>query len=74
MIGEGVDPSEATARVGMVVEGIYTAEAAHDLAEKYGVEMPITESIYQVIKGEIKASDALDILMNREKKSEQEIT
>ncbi|MDR0853699.1 MAG: NAD(P)H-dependent glycerol-3-phosphate dehydrogenase [Clostridiales Family XIII bacterium] len=72
MIGEGTPPSEATAKVGMVVEGIYTAEAAHDLAKKYDVEMPITESIYQVIQGQMKPSDALDILMNREKKSEQE--
>lgn len=46
MIGEGIKPSEAVEKVGMVVEGMFTAVAAHDLAEKVGVEMPITECIY----------------------------
>ena len=49
MIGEGMKPSEAVKKVGMVVEGIYTTEAAYELAQKVGVEMPITEQIYHVI-------------------------
>ena len=44
-------PSEATKKVGMVVEGIYTTEAAYQLAQKVNVEMPITEHIYNVING-----------------------
>ena len=32
----------------MVVEGMFTAEAAHDLAAREGVEMPIAEAIYNV--------------------------
>ena len=43
MIGEGTPPDEATEKVGMVVEGIFTAVAAKELAAKSGVEMPITE-------------------------------
>jgi len=33
----------------MVAEGIYTTKAARKLARKYGVEMPITEEIYQAL-------------------------
>lgn len=71
MIGEGLDPKEATEKVGMVVEGMFTTEAAYELAQREGVEMPITEAIYRAIKGEIKAAEAVEILMGRERKHEQ---
>ena len=34
MIGEGVEPAKAIEDIGMVVEGITTAEAAYDMAQK----------------------------------------
>lgn len=71
MIGEGMDPQEATEKVGMVVEGMFTTEAAYGLAEREGVEMPITQQLYEVINGRANAKDAVDILMGREKKHEQ---
>lgn len=72
MIGEGMSPADATEKVGMVVEGMYTTEAAYGLARKYGVEMPITEQIYRVIQGELDGREAVKILMGREKKTEVE--
>ena len=57
----------------MVVEGVATAEACYSLAEKYGVEMPISNAIYHVIHGDISAKSAVDILMGREKKNEMTI-
>ena len=71
MIGEGMSPQEATDKVGMVVEGMFTAEAAYELAKKENVEMPITEAIYKAIKGEINAAEAVELLMGRDKKHEQ---
>lgn len=71
MIGEGMSPDEATKKVGMVVEGMFTTEAAYELAKRENVEMPITEAIYRVIRGEINAADAVEILMGRERKHEQ---
>ena len=73
LIGEGVNPEEATRRIGMVVEGISTAEAAYALANQYGVEMPITESIYKVIHREMDARSAVSYLMGREMKNEMHI-
>ena len=70
MIGQGIKPSEAVEKIGMVVEGMYTTEAAYQLAKKVGVEMPITECIYQVINEQIDAREAVEVLMGREKKHE----
>lgn len=72
MIGEGMKPSEAIKKVGMVVEGMYTTEAAYELARQVGVEMPITEQIYHVINEEIEAREAVKSLMSRQKKHETE--
>ena len=72
MIGEGVPPEEAIARIGMVVEGVPTAEAARALAGRYGVEMPITEAICRIVNGEVPPDMALAALMTRGKKHEQE--
>lgn len=72
MIGEGMAPKEAVARVGMIVEGIPTAEAARDLARKMNVEMPITEELCRIIDGDLSAEDALNTLMTRYKQHERE--
>ncbi len=71
MIGEGMSPAEATEKVGMVVEGMFTTEAAYELAKRENVEMPITEAIYRSIQGEITAAEAVEMLMGRERKHEQ---
>jgi len=70
MIGQGVFPKIAIANVGMIVEGIPTAEAARDLAKKLGVEMPITEAICRIVSGEVPPDVALSALMTRDKKHE----
>ena len=72
MIGEGMDPKEATAKVGMVVEGMFTTESAYDLAVREGVDMPITTALYNVINGKIDARDALEMLMGRDKRHEED--
>ncbi|MBQ8591118.1 MAG: NAD(P)H-dependent glycerol-3-phosphate dehydrogenase [Firmicutes bacterium] len=74
MIGEGVAPKEATAKIGMVVEGMFTAEAAYELAKSVNVEMPITEAIYGVINGTVDAREAVIALMTRQRKHEKEDT
>ena len=70
MIGEGVEPQEAVKRVGMVVEGMTTAVAAKQLAAREGVEMPITETINDVIDGKVSAKEAVVQLMGRDRKPE----
>ena len=70
LIGQGTAPDEAVEKIGMVVEGITTAEAAAKLARKYHVEMPITKCINACVHGELTAKEAVDELMTRDRKNE----
>ena len=70
LIGNGIKPGEAVKEIGMVVEGISTAEAAYQLACRLGVEMPLTECIYRLVNGQIDALSAVDFLMGRKTKNE----
>jgi len=73
MMGQGKSPEEAVEAVGMVVEGMSTAEAADALAKKYNIEMPITQSICSMIHGEINALEGVEMLMGRKTKNEMQI-
>jgi len=72
LIGQGVAPKDAIEQIGMIVEGIPTAEAARGLAVKLGVDMPITEAICRVVSGEVAPDPALSALMTRKKRHEHE--
>lgn len=73
-LGRGVAAEKALSSTEMVVEGVRTAQAAHKLAQKYSVEMPITEKIYSVIYEGKDPVAAIRELMTRKPKSETEIT
>jgi glycerol-3-phosphate dehydrogenase (NAD(P)+) len=70
LIGKGMSPDEAVKKIGTTVEGFYTVDGAIDLAKKYGVEMPITEAVSKVLAGTLRPRDAVELLMEREKKDE----
>ena len=70
LLGQGVPAQEAMRQVGMVVEGIHALPAAMRLKEKYGVEMPIVETVNAVVNGEITAAEAVRNLMTRGQKPE----
>lgn len=71
-IGQGKSLEEALAEVGMVVEGVRTARAARRLSERYGVNMPITEQMYEVLFEGLSPETAVKNLMTRGKKHEIE--
>ena len=48
-LGKGKKLSEVLAEMKQVAEGVKTTKSAHDLAERLGVEMPITRSMYRVL-------------------------
>ena len=72
MIGEGMAPDEAVEKVGMVVEGMYTTEAAYEMSRRYDIEMPITEQLYRVIKGDVSGPEAVRNLMMRRRRHEED--
>lgn len=72
MLGKGKNVDEVLEEMGMVVEGIRTTKAAHQLAEKYQVPMPITQALYMVLFEGVKPEKAVEELMGRMKKNEME--
>ena len=70
LIGKGLSPEEAIKEVGMVVEGINALPAAVSLAKKYEIEMPITETAYDIVFNSVEPKDAVLKLMTRDKKAE----
>ena len=71
-IGKGTPPQQAVKEVGMVVEGYYAAANAKALADKLGVEMPITVAAYQVLYEGKDPKTVVVELMTRDKKHESE--
>jgi len=72
-IGQGIDVEQAVSGMdGSVVEGYYAAASARELAEKSGVEMPITTGAYAVLYENEAPLTVLNQLMKREKRGELE--
>jgi glycerol-3-phosphate dehydrogenase (NAD(P)+) len=55
---------------GMVAEGVLTTNAAVGLAQKYGVEMPITQQVHAILQQGKSPRDAIHELMTRRATSE----
>ena len=72
LIGEGVSPKEAVAKIGAVVEGYYATQTGMMLARKAGIEMPITQAAYDILYNGKSPHDMMRALMTRGKKSETE--
>lgn len=70
LIGQGYDVDDATKEVGMVVEGLNALPAAMQLAKRYDVEMPITAMVDAIVKGKVSPNEAVNALMNRDRKTE----
>jgi glycerol-3-phosphate dehydrogenase (NAD(P)+) len=71
-LARGVSPATAQADIGQVVEGVLAARAVHDVARKHAVEMPITEQIYRVLYENVTPKVAVQALMQRAVRSEQD--
>lgn len=70
LIGKGKSVQDAMKEVNQVVEGVYSAKAAYNLAKKYNVSMPIVEQINKVLFEGISATEAIKNLLTREKCNE----
>lgn len=70
LLAKGYSLDEVKTKVGMVIEGIDTCIAVHDMCQKLDVEMPISDEIYNLINKGHSAQISAGILMNRERKDE----
>ncbi|WP_136035698.1 NAD(P)H-dependent glycerol-3-phosphate dehydrogenase [Bacillus salacetis] len=71
-LGKGMKLQNVLDDMGMVVEGVRTTKAAHQLARKYNVQMPITQALYEVLFNDVPPKQAVDSLMGRMKTHEME--
>jgi glycerol-3-phosphate dehydrogenase (NAD(P)+) len=69
-LGQGVAIDEAVRRIGQVVESILTADEVARLADKHGLDLPISAGVRAVLHGEVTPVDGLKALMAREQKPE----
>ena len=71
MLGQGKGVQEAQDSIGQVVEGYRNTKEVLALAQRHGVEMPITEQIYQVLYCHKDAREAALSLLGRTRKDEK---
>lgn len=69
-LSRGSAPGQALAEIGQAVEGVHTTRVVCALAGKYGVDMPISEQVRNVIEGKISPQQAVYELLAREPKPE----
>lgn len=69
-LGQGKSLEGVIANMGMVIEGINTCKAAYELAQQKGIEMPITQAIYNVLYKQADIKSEIANLMQREGKTE----
>lgn len=70
LIGKGYTVAQAKQEIGMVIESIDNIDVAYALANKYNIEMPIVNAVYDVLYNHLNSKEAVTMLMTREKKSE----
>ena len=70
LIAKGYSIEEAKKEIGMTIESIDNIDVAYCLSKKYKIEMPIVETVYNVLYNGLEPKDAINILMTRESKAE----
>ncbi|MBV2130095.1 NAD(P)H-dependent glycerol-3-phosphate dehydrogenase [Arsukibacterium indicum] len=70
LLGQGKTVDDAMATIGQVVEGYRNAKEVFNLARRTGIEMPISEQIYQVLYQNKDVKLAAVDLLGREKRDE----
>jgi glycerol-3-phosphate dehydrogenase (NAD(P)+) len=70
LLGEGLTLEQVAARMTQTAEGIKSGPAVRELADKLGVEMPITAAVVAVLEGEMSVDELGPRLLSRELKSE----
>lgn len=69
-LGQGKASAAAQIEIGQEIEGISAARETHLLAQKHGIDMPITEQTYNVLYRDLEPLHAVQNLLEREPKAE----
>lgn len=69
-IGRGLSIEETKKEIGMTIESIDNIEVAYQLSKKFNIEMPIVNTVYDVLYHGLEPRQAVTKLMTRQKKCE----
>ncbi|HEX6832357.1 MAG TPA: NAD(P)H-dependent glycerol-3-phosphate dehydrogenase [Rudaea sp.] len=69
-LGRGVPLKDAVAQIGQVVESVETVDTVMRLANRHGIELPISRGVQRVLHEEITPAEGLRELLAREQKPE----
>jgi glycerol-3-phosphate dehydrogenase (NAD(P)+) len=72
LLGRGYSIEQALQEIGMVVEGAHTVRVINTMAERFGVEMPISRACYGILYEARSARETVRMLMQRRRKHELE--
>ena len=70
LLAAGKTAEQAQAEIGQVVEGVLAARAVREVAQRLGVDMPISEQVYRVLYEGAPVKQAVAALMGRTVKAE----
>ena len=71
-LARGRKLAEVLGEMRMVAEGVKTAKSAHDLAQREGVDMPITREVYQALYENKPPLEAVESLLSRAPRAERD--
>ncbi len=69
-LGRGQSLDDAVREIGQVVESVQTADEVMRLAERLGIELPISSAVRDVLHGDLSPSEGLQQLLARQQKPE----
>lgn len=70
LLGTGMSLDQVTAEMRQTAEGIKSSQAVHELAQKVGVDMPITAAVVAVLAGKLSVDQLGPLLLSRDLKPE----
>jgi glycerol-3-phosphate dehydrogenase (NAD(P)+) len=69
-LADGKTKEQAFKDIGQVVEGAETARVLHEICNKLGIEMPISEEVYKIVYKGLDPQTAVKDLLQRQQKTE----
>jgi glycerol-3-phosphate dehydrogenase (NAD(P)+) len=70
-LGKGRKLPDIVSSMRMVAEGVKTTSATRALAQRHGVDVPITQQVHRILEGDVAPREAIRELMERTLKKEE---
>ncbi len=65
MVGKGYSVKSATLEMNMIAEGYYASHCIYEINQRYGIEMPISQAVYNILYEGIAPAIEMKILTDK---------